>query len=211
MIGLNGVFLEKMMLHLGFSDSFVSIIMSCIKSISYAVLFNGEPVEHIKPTRGLCQGNPLSPYMFLLCAIGLQGLLHKVESDGAIRGVYICRNGPRVSHIFFADDCVLFCHAKKIECQVILNVLATYERGSGQKINKDKTNLFFSTNTSLDVQESIQQLLGMPSIRNFEKYLGLPALVGRGKKQKFLTLRSVCGKSFKGRKKNSCLKPVKRC
>ena len=75
-----------MMLHLGFSDSFVSIIMSCIKSISYAVLFNGEPVEHIKPTRGLCQGNPLSPYMFLLCAIGLQGLLRKVESDGAIRG-----------------------------------------------------------------------------------------------------------------------------
>ena len=70
-------FLEKMMLHLGFSDSFVSIIMSCIKSVSYAVLFNGEPVGHIKPTRGLRQGDPLSPYMFLLCAIGLQGLLHK--------------------------------------------------------------------------------------------------------------------------------------
>nr|XP_023901138.1 uncharacterized protein LOC112012991 [Quercus suber] len=71
------IFLEKMMLHLGFSDSFVSILMSCIKSVSYAVLFNGEPVGHIKPTRGLRQGDPLSPYMFLLCAIGLQGLLHK--------------------------------------------------------------------------------------------------------------------------------------
>ena len=187
-----------MMLHPGFSDSFVSIIMSCIKSISYAVLFNGEPVEHIKPTRGLCQGNPLSPYMFLLCAIGLQVLLHKVESDGAIRGVYICCNGPRVSHIFFADDCVLFCCAKQIECQVILNILATYERGSGQKINKDKTNLFFSTNTSLDVQESIQQLLGMPSIRNFEKYLGLPALVGRGKKQKFSYIKERVWKKLQG-------------
>ena len=70
-------FLEKVMLRLGFSGSFVSIIISCIKSISYAVLFNGEPVGHIKPSRGLCRGDPLSPYMFLLCAIGLQGLLHK--------------------------------------------------------------------------------------------------------------------------------------
>ena len=74
------------MLHLGFSANFVATIMSCIKSISYVVLFNGEPVGHINPTRGFRQGDPLSPYMFLLCAIGLQGLLHKAEIDGAIRG-----------------------------------------------------------------------------------------------------------------------------
>ena len=77
-------FLEKVMLHLGFSGSFVSIIMSCIKSISYAVLFNGELVGHIKPSRGLRQGNPLPPYMFFLYAISLQGLLYKVETEGAI-------------------------------------------------------------------------------------------------------------------------------
>ena len=149
-------FLEKMMLHLGFSANFVAAIMSCIKSVSYAVLFNGEPVGHINPTWGLRQGDPLSPYMFLLCAIGLQGLLHKAEFDGAIRGVSICRNGPRVSHLFFVDDSVLFCRAKQTECQVILDILATYERGNGQKINKEKTNLFFSTNTSPEIQDSIQ-------------------------------------------------------
>ena len=111
---------------------------------------------HIKLTRELCQGDPLSPYMFLLCAIGLQGLLHKAEFDGAIRGVSICHNGPRVSPLFFANGSVIFYRAKQTECQVILDILATYERGSGQKINKDKTNLFFSTNTSPKVQESIQ-------------------------------------------------------
>ena len=186
------------MLHLGFSDSFVSIIMPCIKSVSYTMLFNGEPVGHIKPTRGLHQGDPLSSYMFLLCAIGLQWLLHKAKFDGAIRGVSICRNGPRVSHLFFADDSVPFCQAKQTECQVILDILATYERGSGQKINKDKTNLFFSTNTSPEVKESIQQLLGVPSIRNFEKYLGLPALVGRGKKQSFSYIKERVWKKLQG-------------
>ena len=155
-------FLEKVMLRLGFSGSFVSIIISCIKSISYALLFNGEPVGHIKPSRGLCRGDPLSPYMFLLCAIGLQGLLHKAETEGAIQGVSICRNEPRVSHIFFADDSVLFCRAKEVECQVIQNLLAIYERGSGQKINKDKTNLFFNSNTHQDVQFN-NSLVYLPS------------------------------------------------
>ena len=191
-------FLEKMMLHLGFSNSFVFIIMSCIKSVSNAVFFNGEPVGHIKPTRGLRQGDPLSFYMFLLCAIGLQGLLHKAKSDGAIRGISICCNGPRISHLFFADDSVLFYHAKQAKCQVILNILASYERGSGKKINKDKTNLFFSTNTPQDVQESIQQLLGVPSIRNFEKYLVIPALVGRGKKQSFSYIKECVWKKLQG-------------
>ena len=109
-------FLERAMVHLGFAGSFVATIMSCIKSVSYSVLLNGVPGRTIKPSRGLRQGDSLSPYLFLLCAMGLQGLLHKAESDGPIRGVSICRNGPRVSHLFFADDNVLFCRAKEAEC-----------------------------------------------------------------------------------------------
>ena len=124
-------FLERAMLHLGFSGRFVATIMSCIKSVSYSVLLNGVPGNVIKPSRGLRQGDPLSPYLFLVCAMGLQGLLHKAEADGSFRGVSICRNGPRVSHLFFADDSVLFCRAKESECQVILDILSVYERGSG--------------------------------------------------------------------------------
>ena len=117
-----------------------------------------------------------------MCAMGLQSLLHKAKMEGHIRGVAICRNGPKVSHLFFVDDSVLFCSTKEEECQKIFDILAIYERGSGQKINREKTNIFFSSNTPHEVQARIQQVLGVPAIRHFEKYLGLPELVGRAKK-----------------------------
>ena len=146
------------MKHLGFADRLIKIIMSCMFSVSYVVLLNGQPVGNIKPSRGLRQGDPLSPYLFLLCALWLRGLLKKAEVNGEISGVSICRNGPKVSHLFFADDSVLFCRAKEEECQTILDLLATYERGSGEKINREKTNIFFSFNTHPQVQSNIQQL-----------------------------------------------------
>ena len=77
----------------------------------------------------------------------LQGLLQKAKVEGRIKGVAISRYGPRVSHLFFADDSALFCHATEDECQKVLDILAVYERGTGQKINREKTNIFFSSNT----------------------------------------------------------------
>ena len=65
------IFLEKVMKHLRFADNLIKIIMSCMSSVSYVVLLNGQPVGNIKPTKGLRQGDPLSPYIFLLCALGL--------------------------------------------------------------------------------------------------------------------------------------------
>ena len=122
-------------------------------------------MSRIKPSRGLHQSDPLSPYLFLLCALGLQSLLQKAEVNDDIRGVAICRNGPRVSHLFFANDSVLFCRATEVECQRILVLLAIYERGSRQKINREKTDIFFSSNTQAQVKFWIQALLGVPTIR----------------------------------------------
>ena len=191
-------FLERAMKHLRLGVRMVNLIKSCISSVSYSVLLNVQPVGNIKPSRGLRQGDPLSPYLFLICAMGLQSLLTKAEVEGHIRGVAICRNGPKISHLFFANDSVLFCSAKEAKCQKILDILAIYERGTGQKINREKTNIFFSSNTPHEVWVQIQQVLGVPAIRQFEKYLGLPALVGR----------EECGKNFKGGKRNSCFRRV---
>ena len=86
--------------------------------------------------------------------MGLQGLLQKAEMEGSLKAVAICRHGPRVSHLFFIDDSVLFCRATKDECQRVLDILAVYERGTGQKINREKTNIS-SSNTIHQTQTRI--------------------------------------------------------
>ena len=116
--------------------------------------------------------------------MGLQSLIQQAEVDGHIQGVAICRNGPQVSHLFFADDNVLFCRATETECKNIMDILEVYKRGFGQKINREKTNIFFSSNTSYPLWARIQHLLGVLAIHQYEKYLGLPTLVGQAKNKK---------------------------
>lgn len=90
-----------------------------------------------------------------------------------IRGVAIYRNGPWFSHLFFADDSELFCRAMEAECHRILEILAVYELGSEKKINREKTNIFFSSNTQAHVKARTQALLGVPTIRQYENIFGL--------------------------------------
>lgn len=68
-------FLEEIMHKLGFSGTWIAKLMMRVKSVSFSILINGEPKECIKPSKGLCQGDLLSPYLFLLCTEGLISLL----------------------------------------------------------------------------------------------------------------------------------------
>ena len=82
--------------------------MSVFSFVSFSILVNGEPRGHIVPSRGLRQGDPLSPYLFLLCSEGLNGLIQNAVNDGKIQGFSLCRGGLIISHLFFADDILLF-------------------------------------------------------------------------------------------------------
>lgn len=85
---------------LGFSERWIGLMMMCVKRVYYSVLINGEPKGKIIPTRGLRQGDPISPYLFLLCAEGLIATLRKEESEGMISGVSVCRGALQISHLF---------------------------------------------------------------------------------------------------------------
>nr|XP_023906708.1 uncharacterized protein LOC112018414 [Quercus suber] len=85
------VFLENVMWKMGFSERWIGLIMVCVRSVTYSVLVNGEPMGVIHPSRGLRQGDPLSPFLFLLCIEGLHGLINKAANNGDIHGFSLCK------------------------------------------------------------------------------------------------------------------------
>ena len=83
-------------------------------------------------TRGLRQGDPISHFLFLFFVKGFSALLRKATSTGVLKGVAACPRGPRISHLFFADDSVIFCQAILEECSHLAHILETYELALGQ-------------------------------------------------------------------------------
>ena len=72
---------------MGFQEKWISLMMMCVTTISYSVLINGEPKGRIVPTRGLRQGDPISPYLFLLCEGGLSAMLRRDDSGEYLRRI----------------------------------------------------------------------------------------------------------------------------
>ena len=93
----------------------------------------------------------MSPYLFLLYAKGLFALIQSAVDRGQMEGVKICRGSPRLSHLFFADDSLIFCKAMLKECDGLQRLLTVYEKAFGQQLNRAKTSLFFSGNTLREV------------------------------------------------------------
>ena len=195
-------YLEAIMQKIGFHERWIVLMIMCVSTVSYLVLINGEPKGKIVPSRRLRQRDPISPYLFLICAEGLSAMLKKEESEGHIKGVAVCRGAPRVSHLLFADDSIIFCRALITECERVLKVLDDYERDLGQKINKEKTTLCFSKTTSREAQDQVKQRLGDEIVRHHEKYLGLPPLVGKGKRKAFNRIKDQVGRKIAGWKGN---------
>lgn len=84
---------------MGFSDKWVKWMALCIESVNYSVVVNGESVGRITLGRGLRQGNPLSPYLFVICAEGLTTVLKNAEARGDVHGIKVCRGAPALSHL----------------------------------------------------------------------------------------------------------------
>jgi hypothetical protein len=106
-------FLEKIMIKMGFRQRWVTLIMAYVKFVKYKVRVNSMETETFIPTRGLRQGDPLCPYLFLLVAEGLSRLLKGAESRGELHGVRVCRDAPVVSHLLFVDDSLILMQANK--------------------------------------------------------------------------------------------------
>lgn len=174
-------YVKAVLQNMGFEEDIITLFMTCVMTARYKISHAGKEFGDIIPERGLRQGDPLSSYLFLVCMEGLSALIKNYESRGIIKGIKVARGAPTVSHMFFADDSYIYCCANKEEAGHVMNMLKTFEAASGQKINVDKSSVFFSRNVEINTKEGVLEILGFHEADENTQYLGLPNCMGRNK------------------------------
>lgn len=181
-------FLRAILTKFGFDSTWISWIMACVETVSYSFLVNGSPQGNVSPSRGLRQGDPLSPYLFILCTEMLAGLCEKAQNQGRLRGIRVARGCPLITHLLFADDTMFFCQSSASSVSTLKEIISTYEEVSGQQINYSKSSITFSAKTPGEVKRRVKTDLNIESEGGIGKYLGLPELFGRKKRDIFASI-----------------------
>ncbi|KAJ9709801.1 hypothetical protein PVL29_001319 [Vitis rotundifolia] len=135
-------FLDHVLEKKGFSPRWRKWMSGCLSSVSYAVLVNGNAEGWVKASRGLRQGDPLSPFLFTLVADVLSRFLLRAEERNMLEGFRVGRNRTRVSHLQFADDTIFFSNSREEELQTLKSLLLVFGHISGLKVNLDKSNIY---------------------------------------------------------------------
>ncbi|KAM1158750.1 hypothetical protein ACFX19_032575 [Malus domestica] len=164
---------------MGFNDICIQLVMNCVTTVDLAMLINGRPRQKFKPTKGLRQGDPLSPYLFLIVSKVLSLIIQNASEMGFIEGIQVSGNGPSLSHLIFADDTLIFLKATKTNYTNIVKLLNAYCHASGQVVSLQKSIVYFSTNTPPTIYEELCDILHMPKVEDPRSYLGILTIWGR--------------------------------
>lgn len=172
-------FLERALLKVGFCRQWVDWIMECVTTVKFSVNFNGSLLEAFSPTRGLRQGDPLSPYLFLFVAEGLSSVLNREVEAGRLTELKVCRRSPGISHLLFADDSLLFFRACLQQATVVQNALTCFQACTGQLLSPGKCSLLVGRSCPDATVEVVKEILQVETPAFESKYLGLPTPEGR--------------------------------
>ncbi|XP_060964925.1 uncharacterized protein LOC133033879 [Cannabis sativa] len=148
-------------------------------------LLNGKPLRKFYPERGLRQGDPLSPYLFLLCNEVFSRFLYHEQQKGNLHGIRVARNSPEISHLMFADDTIVFLGANPSKAETLVRCIKKFEDWSGQVCSKPKSGLLISNNCNPGLKENLWRILGVGNVKNTDQHLGNPFLFGRSKRSDF--------------------------
>lgn len=172
-------FLREVLSHFNFPPILINLILFCVSSCSLSVLWNGESLPPFSPGRGLRQGDPLSPYLFILVMEKLAYMIQEKVNSGRWKPLKISRGGVTLSHLFFADDLMIFGEATSRQLDLIMNCLDTFANVSGLTMNLHKSKLFTSPGVPNGVANMLSRRCGIPRTSDLGLYLGAPMLHGR--------------------------------
>eukprot|EP00253_Pinus_taeda_P015442 PITA_15442 len=167
-------YMQKILQAFGFDAAWIRWISSLISSTFFSILVNGIPSSTFHPSRGIHQGDPLSPFLFVIMAEGLGRSIKAAISNGHLKGISF-HQAPTTSHQQFVDGNMLFGHSSVQEAHSLISILETFSKASGALINKVKSQIFFF-NTPPITQCAIARIIGFSVASLPSKYLGAPLI-----------------------------------
>jgi hypothetical protein len=166
-------YLRSILESFGFDQQWVNWILNLTSSTFFSILVNGVPSQPFSPSRGIRQGDPLSPFLFVLMAEGLGCYIKSAVLEGSLKGLPLHNIQPTPSHSQFVDDTLLMNTPTAREANKLNSILSDFTEASGMTLNLDKSKLYFF-NTPTVIQTHISRLLGIPKSSLPSNYLGIP-------------------------------------
>lgn len=172
-------FLIRILKAFGSPDLFINWISTCITTSTYSMHINGKRCGFIKPTRGISQGCPMSPYLFVFITEYLSLKIVHYQTCKQFTGIQLGRGGEWLTHLSYADDIVVFSQGKLSHLQLLKQLLKDFCSISGQSFSLNKSQIIFSKQIQRNRRSDIMQLLQMDTMPLQFKYLGNPIMLHR--------------------------------
>ena len=135
------IYLQVILTKMGFGVSFITWVMSSLTSVSFSVLINGVASSFFRSGRGLRQGCPLAPLLFLVVAEGLSRALLSAKNNGIFRGISF-GNKLSLTHVLFVDDIVMITDGSAQSLFMLYEILMDFTKSSGMMINENKSSFY---------------------------------------------------------------------
>ncbi|CAM8943762.1 unnamed protein product [Rhodiola kirilowii] len=182
------LFLLRMMRALGFNAKWCDLVYCTISSYYYLVLWDGSAYGRFKSNRGVRQGDPLSPSLFLICMESFSRLLQHHTSAGTIQSYFTKVGALQISHLLYADDILLFTNGSKRSIERLMSMVNSFCNWTGQALNNSKSSIFLPQDISTARRRTLLQTTGFTEGRFPTTYLGAPLFPGRVKIEYFQRL-----------------------
>ncbi|CAA7409870.1 unnamed protein product [Spirodela intermedia] len=151
-------FLTEVLRRFRFTDEFIDLVDACNRENHFSLLVNDTSTPFFTTTRGLWQGDLLSPTLFILVEEVLGRTLSRAVSRGLIQPYHSKRGCPIISHSLFADDAILFLNRCEASIKGLMTIISSYERAIGQFVNISKSNFIVASSTTISTIRRIQDI-----------------------------------------------------
>jgi hypothetical protein len=168
-------YMAKMLEAFGFDQHWINWIVTLVSTTRYLLLINGAPAKPFYLSRGIRQGDLMSPFLFILIMEGLRRSIKSATTTGEIKGLKPFENCPNSTHQQFVDDALLHGTPMVKEVKSYKRILEHFGESSREEINHSKS-MIYCFNTNPTIQRNLVNILGFERKMLPTKYLGIPLI-----------------------------------